>query len=346
MLKITENTKVYAYCPAGVETGGVELLHQVIDIINNNGGNGYVYYVGDKPHRVPNAYKKYNIEVCEEIEDNEQNIIILPETKPFIVFEYSNIRVLVWWMSVDFFYKLNRGNLIIGDIFKFNKREAIKELLKRFISLKSWSKKRYSLKNLRENKRIIYNCYQSMYASDFLARNGFSNRVRLSDYINDDYKFDDSLINNKKDVVIYNPKKGYEFTKKLVKRAPDIRWIPIQNMTREQVKALMIDSKIYIDFGFHPGKDRMPREAAMCGCCIITGKQGAAGYKDDLFIDENKYKFTQKNRDIKRIINTIHSVMKNYEIEIQNFSEYRYLIKQEKNEFQKEVFDLFFGGKD
>ena len=234
-------------------------------------------------------------------------------------------------MSVDFFYKLNRGNLIIGDIFKFNKREAIKELLKRFISLKSWSKKRYSLKNLRENKRIIYNCYQSMYASDFLARNGFSNCVRLSDYINDDYKFDDSLINNKKDVVIYNPKKGYEFTKKLVKRAPDIRWIPIQNMTREQVKALMIDSKIYIDFGFHPGKDRMPREAAMCGCCLITGKQGAAGYKDDLFIDENKYKFTQKNRDIKRIINTIHSVMKNYEIEIQNFSEYRYLIKQEKN---------------
>ena len=57
MLKITENTKVYAYCPAGVETGGVELLHQVIDIINNNGGNGYVYYFGDKPHRVPNAYK-------------------------------------------------------------------------------------------------------------------------------------------------------------------------------------------------------------------------------------------------------------------------------------------------
>ena len=90
----------------------------------------------------------------------------------------------------------------------------------------------------------------------------------------------------------------------------------------------------------------MPREAAMCGCGIITGKQGAAGYKDDLFIDENKYKFTQKNRDIKRIINTIHSVMKNYEIEIQNFSEYRYLIEQEKNEFQKEVFDLFFGGKD
>ena len=189
MLKITENTKVYAYCPAGVETGGVELLHQVIDIINNNGGNGYVYYFGDKPHRVPNAYKKYNIEVCEEIEDNEQNIIILPETKPFIVFEYSNIRVLVWWMSVDFFYKLNRGNLIIGDIFKFNKWEAIKELLKRFISLKPWSKKRYSLKNLRENKRIIYNCYQSMYASDFLARNGFSNCVRLSDYINDDYLY-------------------------------------------------------------------------------------------------------------------------------------------------------------
>ena len=27
---------------------------------------------------------------------------------------------------------------------------------------------------------------------------------------------------------------------------------------------------IYLDFGYHPGKDRMPREAALFNNCIIT----------------------------------------------------------------------------
>ena len=30
--------------------------------------------------------------------------------------------------------------------------------------------------------------------------------------------------------------------------------------------------KLYIDFGGFPGKDRLPREAVMHDCCIITGK--------------------------------------------------------------------------
>lgn len=29
----------------------------------------------------------------------------------------------------------------------------------------------------------------------------------------------------------------------------------------------MRKAKVYIDFGFHPGKDRIPREAVMCGAC-------------------------------------------------------------------------------
>ena len=51
-------------------------------------------------------------------------------------------------------------------------------------------------------------------------------------------------------------------------------------MTPEQVVDLMSESKVYIDFGNHPGKDRIPREAVINGCCVITGVRGSARFKE------------------------------------------------------------------
>ena len=38
----------------------------------------------------------------------------------------------------------------------------------------------------------------------------------------------------------------------------------------------------YIDFGPHPGMDRLPREAALAGCVVITNCEGAANFQEDL----------------------------------------------------------------
>lgn len=122
-------------------------------------------------------------------------------------------------------------------------------------------------------------------------------------------------------------------------------------MTRAQVKETMRAAKLYVDFGYHPGKDRMPREAAMCGCCIITGKLGAAGFKEDLAIDETKYKFNQKNSDIPKIIQTIHYTLDNYNSVVSDFTGYREKISREKNEFEQDTLKilklekLYGGGK-
>ena len=67
-----------------------------------------------------------------------------------------------------------------------------------------------------------------------------------------------------------------EFTRALMAAAPaHFRWVPIQNMTPVEVASLLGRSKVYIDFGAHPGRDRIPREAALCGCVVITGTQGS-----------------------------------------------------------------------
>lgn len=60
--------------------------------------------------------------------------------------------------------------------------------------------------------------------------------------------------------------------------AQDLRWVPLIGMTTEEMRSCMSKSKVYIDFGNHPGKDRIPREAAISGCIVITGKRGAAAF--------------------------------------------------------------------
>lgn len=117
-----------------------------------------------------------------------------------------------------------------------------------------------------------------------------------------------------------------EFTKKLINSAPDLTWIPIENLTTEGVKNLLCESMVYIDFGNHPGKDRFPREAAICGCCIITGKRGSAKYFEDIPISDY-YKFDEDESLIPQIIDKIRFCLTNFEEESLNFKEYKDFIK-------------------
>lgn len=51
---------------------------------------------------------------------------------------------------------------------------------------------------------------------------------------------------------------------------------------RRRNPALVLDLEALRGFRQPPGKDRMPREAAMPGCCVITGKRGAAANPFDI----------------------------------------------------------------
>ena len=134
----------------------------------------------------------------------------------------------------------------------------------------------------------VINAFQSEYAQWWLHEHHFPNIVPLKDYINTDHcTFDES--SKKEDIVLYNPKKGMEFTQKLISAAPDIKWVPLQGMSREQLIEVLKKAKIYIDFGYHPGKDRLPRECVMNGWCVITGMRGAAAFFGDVAIPEKSF---------------------------------------------------------
>jgi len=339
MIKLFSDSKYYVFCPGNVVTGGAELLHQLVSFLRDNGKDAYiVYYVGFNGE-IPSDYKKYNIKYIsnlDDIIDSEHNIEILFEPMFYRATSDTKTQKLLWWLSVDNFFRCSSDYLSIYDIAKWSVRQALNVLIKRCLSIfkmENSSNHKYSLKDI--SHLDVVSAYQSEYAQNFLLNNGFREMFPLKDYINIEHCTSFSK-EDRENIILYNPKKGLKFTQKLIKMSPDLTWIPIVNMTRQQVIELMSKAKIYVDFGFHPGKDRLPRECAMNGLCIITGYRGSARYYEDVWIN-NEYKFDENKDSKDQIITKIRDTLNHYDSAINDFSFYRSRISLEKDEFEREV---------
>lgn len=329
---LNKKSKVYVLCPAYIKSGGPELLHQLVKKMNDKGINAYIVYYNTKKDNKyrDNEFDKYTKEYINinEIEDDNNNLLIMPEAMDAIYEskKFKNIRKAIWWLSVDNFLKSYRFMRPI----KIYRKKYIELILKNRI-----------IYNFKYIKTMLIHLCQSHYAIQFLKDKKIDNVIYLSDYINDTYlKVTNGNNQNRENIVLYNPKKGLKFTKCIMKKTKDLKWIPIQNMTTQQVKELLLKSKVYIDFGQHPGKDRFPREAAMCGCCVITGKRGSAYFYEDVPIQE-EFKFEDKKKKIPQIIEKITQCLTNYELENRKFDEYRNYIKGEEKKFEQDIDKIF-----
>ena len=329
MFKINNNTKIFVACPAKFKSGGPELLHQLVCELTKLGFDAYMFYqyanFFDNSYPVHPEFKKYNNKWVTNIKkfDNEDNILIVPETTPQIINKYKNIQKCIWWLSVDNY--LNCVNHV--------GQSEIHSLISRlFFDVNEIDFK------IDKNKKIKHLC-QSEYAIDFVQKLGITNYDYLADYISDDY-FGKKPKIKKENIVLYNPKKGIEFTKMLIMKNRDIKFIPIENMTTKQVRELLYKAKVYIDFGNHPGMDRFPREAAICNCCVITGKRGSANFYEDLPISD-EFKFDDKIKNIDGISKKIKYIFNNYEKENEKFKDYRKFITEQKSNFVNDIKKIF-----
>lgn len=335
-IKITKTSIIYVCCPAYYKTGGTELLHQLVYEINTNTNiKAFITYYNSSNEYLNPAFSKYvnEYKLITDIVDCDNNVIIVPEVFTKILLKYNNIRKIIWWESVDN-YLINSN---IFEHYKFSKSiiSCFKYLVKKYCFNKNTN---ISIKSIRKN--VDLNFVQSIYAKNYLIKNNINNIYFLSDYINDIYLVQSVNYDIKENVVCYNPKKGFKFTKKLSKKAVDIKFVPIINMSNAEVMETLKRSKVYIDFGNHPGKDRIPREAAMLGCAVITNKRGSAKFKEDVFISE-EYKFDDKYKNIDKIIQTIRNIFLNYPNVIMNYEEYRNRIKLEKSTFKNDAISWF-----
>ena len=344
MLNVHVNTVIYVHTPSGITTGGVELLHQLVSCLYDNGKEAYVVFSGKGKHEICPEYQKYNVKAIEEsaIIDSPQNIEVYPETMGKLLHEnHKSTQKFFWWLSVDNYYSGHKTySMSLWDVYHWDKRE-FKYLLKHYVKMFLWGKNEYKDKIALsdfKNKNILFG-YQSEYIRQHLLQRGITNLVPLMDYINTDF-IKDINIEDRENIVLYNPSKGFEFTKKLIVYAPDIKWIALHGFTRNQMIEVLQKAKVYIDFGNHPGKDRLPRECAINGCCIITGKRGAAFYQQDVDIPP-EYKFDDNESEVENILFKIKDTLSNYSTSINDFEHYRNKIKKEEKEFKEQIKKIF-----
>lgn len=328
---------IYVLCPGNFKSGGPELLHQLVNQINNIKGEmeakiAYFNY-SDKSKPYDDSLVKYvqNAWTIEpNVTDNGDNIIVIPEMFVDKIKNYKKSKKYIWWMSVDNF-KFTNSFRDMWEVGGFS--HAVK-----------WTLKGKGYNKLSLVKQADMHLCQSYYSLDYLLKLGLpkSKCKFLSDYVNQSYLNNyGSLRHPKENIVLYNPKKGMKFTRKLIESSnKDLEWKPLINMTNGEVQSLMEKAKVYIDFGEHPGKDRIPREAAISGCCVITDKQGSAAFYNDVPIMD-EFKFSREEKNIPRILDKIYDCLEYYDENSKKFKYYRSYILREKSQFKNDVKEVF-----
>lgn len=301
---------VYILCPANLETGGPELLHQLGYKLNLLGIETNMTYIGKKENINPvcESYRKYNVPYSDTLELSSDSIVVIPEIYISLIQQIKNCRCVIWWLSVDYAkYKNEDMRLIIDN--------------PRFFHL---VQSQYALEYLNNELKLDKNVY---YLSDYLNSAFFDPTVTVED-------------DERSNVVLFNPKKGANKTANLIFNSDyRIKWQALNGLTPDGMREVMRKAKVYVDFGEHPGKDRIPREAAMCGCCIITNKNGAAANDIDVPIPD-KYKF-ENDTDANPVLECINEIFEQYSEKKQDYIPYINKISREFIEFEKDIVNFF-----
>lgn len=355
-IKIFSNTKVYIACPAYVATGGPELLHQLARrILDEFGVNTYIFYYDAKLSKVLDPvhpeYRKYDIPYIvdgEQIDDKPENILIVPEIQQALVVlkDFKFLRRGVWFLSVDNYYlsKMKKTDFLFWRVINKLYKICLGKALVDFTSEKF----------LKKLSKMYDYCYDELLRlADFYMCNSHRGMIwfaklsplyYLSEYLSEEFLQQSFDPHFKENIVAYNPKKGYNFTQKILKelekKSSVIRIVAIENMSRDEVTATLKKAKVYIDFGNHPGRDRLPREAAILGACVITGKRGSAGNDEDLPIPRG-YKFEDKAANISKIVQKIVDCIEHYEDRVQEFEQFRQFIRNEPKKFKEDLRKIF-----
>lgn len=326
-------SKIYLFCPAGYATGGPECLHQLAYYLRKAGHNAMMYYY-QAPESGPDVvhpnYEHYHIPYATTIKNNKINLIILPETHlgPLTDPQYKQIRKVIWWLSVDNFW------VVLNNAISQKQHKSLFKI-KRMIG-------RYQFPDLdMVRKSGAFNIVQSQYAEDFLNRNHILVHGHVHDYLSPTFiEQAKQLPATRKDYILYNPKKGLAFTQKLMEAAPQLQWKPLINLTPQQVADLLKESKVYIDFGEHPGRDRFPREAAVMGCCLITGLRGSAAFYEDVPIAA-EFKFNEQETPLQAILDKITECLADFETQSAKFETYRQIVTNDQSNMEVSIKAIF-----
>lgn len=302
------NNLYLIHAPGNAVAGGCESLHQLGDAINRLGENAAMcYYPHDMSFSVPKKFSKYDIKSV-KFQDSDNIIHVFPEIYTKLSQKVNKGTKCIFWLSIDNYY------------FKKDHLSPLERYKKYYGSLLTARLPIFRMKNM-------IHLMQSEYAALHFKNRNF-NQFYIGDYVYFDEVYNDLFTRENK--ILYNPAKGLHISKNLIENNPDLEFLPLKGYGEEELKYIMRSSKIYIDFGNHPGRDRLPREFVLDGGVLISGLRGSAKNDKDISLpkryklDENKKSFSSNMSDLLR------DILKNFQHAQNDMHDYRKIIINDK----------------
>lgn len=328
--------KIFVLYHRGLRTGGPEALHQLVSTLR---GLGEEAFLVAHPATVGNErvaqYDAYDAPEADAIVDAPENIVVVPETYIEDVFAYKHARKMIWWLSID-----NSLTFMAERLWNRSPSGPFEKIRQTIVPFLRMWKNGDAPVQLRQRHDIVH-LVQSSYAWSFIASRLNTVPSLLSDFTpHAEFGPADEAKRNP-NLVTYNPAKGahvIEAVKKIVD--PSIQWLPIQGMTRSEVVSALQTCGVYLDLGHHPGKDRMPREAALSGALTVVARRGSGAYFADVPIPW-EHKIMPDDAEVSATAAALPHLMGNLAEEVRKQDRYRAAIKSEQDRFRREVEDIF-----
>lgn len=323
--------KFKVFCPKGVRTGGPEALHQLADALVKLGKDAQIVYFGDLAGS--DVFPEYDVPKVSSFDPGKSDLFVVSEVDTDLLAKGKYWRSAIYWLSVDNHFR-KKPRLI----------EAYSpSRLRKYVASKIKGGYRLS-----KGFTVDYHLYQSEYAKLFLLRNlrkEDGKIYEITDYLPLEYRQhaeEPITADRRRDWVAYNPAKLGKVGEAVLACMPSQSLKPIANLDKAGVVELLSQCKVYIDFGPHPGMDRIPREAAACGCLILVGERGSASYYKDVPVPA-RYKIYLRNPSIQGIVAEINEMIMNYDELLSTISVCRNSIARGYDSYLKQVEEWLAG---
>ena len=332
--------KVFIYYPRGKQTGGPEALHQLASELRLAGIPSFMVPIrGTQLEPRVDAYRHFGIPEVDEIDDDTDCAVVVPEMALSSLRQVRHAVKFCWWLSVD-----NSELLKAERKLSYTPTQGVRNRLKRVKHRFLVPVQRMRTRSARLDGMI--HLTQSQYAWASVYSRFDIVPSMLSDYTNIAEITSEPRLEVATFRIAYNPAKGGDLVLQVIESArgtSNWEWVPIQGMNRQEVIRTLRSSSVYLDLGHHPGKDRLPREAAVAGAVALVARRGAGAFAADLQVPwEHKIDMNNIVLDAER---ALRLVAKDISGQLARQETYRSVIAQERKRFGKEVADIFVQGR-
>jgi hypothetical protein len=330
---------IHVLYPRGLRTGGPEALHQLVHTLRGLGQEAYLTPL-PRTAGTPRVTEYAHYDAPERpFEDAAEVALLAPETNVADMRPARKATRICWWLSIDsspfFFARRER-------VYRHSYSPADRLTHAAFMGLSVV----HRLGTHRRSWLGMLHLAQSHYAWHYLYSHLDLTPSLVTDYT-PTAELDDiprNPVTERGRTVAYNPRKGGWVVDELRRRGTPYDFVPIQNMSRAEALRTLCESAVYLDAGHHPGKDRMPREAALAGALTLVGRRGSGANSLDVPLPW-EHKFDMTGDVAAHAAARLDEVFSDLGGHKERQSAYEPFVRGEQERFRREVAAFFVEGK-